>query len=179
MPASRPDGGGALAAAADRGGAIGRFVILGVLGSGGMGRVYSAYDPHLDRKIAIKLLRAAAMRGDAADAQTRLLGEAQAMAKIDHPNVVKVHEVGTHGGQVYVMMELVEVARCGRGSLAGTRREIIDVLVQTGRGLAAAHAVGLVHRDFKPDNVLIAKDGSVRVTDFEIVGGGSSRGRPA
>jgi serine/threonine protein kinase len=153
-----------------RGGMVGRFVILGVLGSGGMGRVYSAYDPQLDRKVAIKLLRAAAVKGGE-DARVRLLREAQAMAKINHPCVVKVHEVGTQDGQVYVAMELVEGGTL-RSWLAGKHslREIIDVLVGAGRGLAAAHGAGLVHRDFKPDNVLIAKDGSVRVTDFGIVG---------
>jgi eukaryotic-like serine/threonine-protein kinase len=175
-PPPRPAG--APAAGIDRGGMVGRFVILGVLGAGGMGRVYSAYDPQLDRKVAIKLLRAAAVRGGE-EAQTRLLREAQAMAKINHPSVVKVHEVGTHHGQVYVAMELVEGGTL-RSWLAGkhTQREIIDVLVGAGRGLAAAHAAGLVHRDFKPDNVLIAKDGSVRVTDFGIVGVAGPPGAP-
>ncbi|HWO20569.1 MAG TPA: serine/threonine-protein kinase [Kofleriaceae bacterium] len=161
---------GAHEAAPVRGGTIGRFVLLGELGSGGMGHVYSAYDPHLDRKVALKLLRASMMRG-ATDGQARLLREAQAMAKINHPSVVRVHEVGTHDGQVYLAMEFVE-----GGTLRAyletrhPQREIIDVLVQAGRGLAAAHAVGLVHRDFKPDNVLMDKDGSPRVTDFGIVG---------
>ncbi len=169
---------GAAAAEPARGGMVGRFVILGVLGSGGMGRVYSAYDPQLDRKVAIKLLRATAGRGGE-DARARLLREAQAMAKINHPSVVKVHEVGTQDGQVYVAMELVEGGTL-RSWLAGqhTLRETIDVLVGAGRGLAAAHAVGLVHRDFKPDNVLIAKDGSVRVTDFGIVGVAGAPGAP-
>jgi tetratricopeptide (TPR) repeat protein len=153
------------------GGAIGRFVLLGVLGSGGMGHVYSAYDPHLDRKVAIKLLRAAALRGGADDARARLLREAQAMAKINHPNVVKVHEVGTYEDQVYVAMEFADGGTL-RTWLAGEHAlpELLEVLVQAGRGLAAAHAVGLVHRDFKPDNVLLARDGSVRVTDFGLVG---------
>src|SRR5687767_10200926 len=82
-----------------RGDSIGRFIVLGVLGSGGMGVVYSAYDPHLDRKVAIKLLSGVAMRSG--DASVRLLREAQAMAKINHPNVIKVHEVGTYGDQVF------------------------------------------------------------------------------
>src|SRR5205814_4333882 len=87
-----------------RGDSIGRFVVLGVLGHGGMGVVYSAYDPHLDRKVAIKLLGAAAKRLGR-DARMRLLREAQAMAKIKHPNVITVHEFGTHGDQVFVAME--------------------------------------------------------------------------
>ncbi len=153
------------------GDAIGRFLILGMLGSGGMGHVYSAYDPQLDRKVAIKLLRAEMLREEVADAHTRLLREAQAMAKINHPNVLKVHEVGSYQDQVYVAMELADGGTL-RAWLAGRRtlREILDVCVQAGRGLAAAHAAGLVHRDFKPDNVLMGKDGSVRVTDFGLVG---------
>ncbi|HUS30394.1 MAG TPA: serine/threonine-protein kinase [Kofleriaceae bacterium] len=151
-----------------RGNSIGRFVVLGVLGSGGMGVVHSAYDPHLDRKVAIKLLSGAAMRTQ--DAAIRLLREAQAMAKINHPNVIKVHEVGTHGEQVFIAMEFADA-----GTLRGwlkekhSREEILAVFAEAGRGLAAAHSVGLVHRDFKPDNVLMSKDGSIRVTDFGLV----------
>jgi serine/threonine protein kinase len=151
-----------------RGDSIGRFVVLGVLGEGGMGVVYSAYDPHLDRKVAIKVLRPDVM--SVGDAHARLLREAQAMAKIDHPNVVHVHEVGMLGEQVYVAMEF-----CDGGTLRAwltttrTRDAIIECFVQAGRGLAAAHAAGLVHRDFKPDNVLLAKDHTVRVTDFGLV----------
>ncbi len=153
-----------------RGDAIGRFVVLGVLGAGGMGLVYSAYDPHLDRKVAIKLLHGGAA-SSAADARTRLLREAQAMAKINHPNVIKVHEVGMLGEKVYVAMEFAEGGTV-RAWLHGQRRglpQILDTFVQAGRGLAAAHAAGLIHRDFKPDNVLLAKDGTVRVTDFGLV----------
>jgi eukaryotic-like serine/threonine-protein kinase len=152
-----------------RGGMLGRFVLLGELGSGGMGHVYSAYDAHLDRKVAIKLLRTS-MRGGVADARARLLREAQAMARINHPNVIKVHEVGTHEDQVYVAMEFADAGTL-RDWLARphSQHEIIDVIVQAGRGLAAAHAAGLVHRDFKPDNVLLSRDGSVRVTDFGLV----------
>ncbi|HEY3808065.1 MAG TPA: tetratricopeptide repeat protein [Kofleriaceae bacterium] len=153
-----------------RGDAIGRFVVLGLLGSGGMGLVYSAYDPHLDRKVAIKLLRRSSPT-TTDDPRARLLREAQAMAKIDHPNVVRVHEAGMYGEQIYVAMEFVDAGTL-RTWLKERRtlREIIDVFAKAGRGLAAAHAVGLVHRDFKPDNVLMASDGGVRVTDFGIVG---------
>jgi tetratricopeptide (TPR) repeat protein len=153
-----------------RGDQIGRFVVLGVLGAGGMGVVYSAYDPHLDRKVAIKLLSAEALA--AADAHTRLLREAQAMAKIHHPNVIVVHEVGTLGEQVYLAMEFADGGTL-RDWLTREKREtrdVLEVFLQAGRGLAAAHAVGLVHRDFKPDNVLLSSDGTVRVTDFGLVG---------
>jgi eukaryotic-like serine/threonine-protein kinase len=171
-----------------RGDAIGRFVALGVLGTGGMGVVYSAYDPHLDRKVAIKLLNAEALAGSAEDLRARLLREAQAMAKIRHPNVVTVHEVGTLGEQVYVAMEFCDggtlrawlgddrsAAATAVGGAEGRRverrdwRAIVELFMQAGRGLAAAHAAGLVHRDFKPDNVLLAADGSARVTDFGLV----------
>ena len=152
-----------------RGDSIGRFVVLGVLGAGGMGVVYSAYDPHLDRKVAIKLLRAEA-RSSAIDAGTRLLREAQAMAKIDHANVIKVHEVGTLGEQVFVAMEFADGGTL-RDWLSERHppRAILEQFAQAGRGLAAAHRAGLVHRDFKPDNVLLTRDGSARVTDFGLV----------
>ena len=152
-----------------RGDSIGRFVVLGVLGEGGMGVVYSAYDPHLDRKVAIKLLRTAPEL-DGIDARSRLLREAQAMAKINQVNVIKVHEAGTFNDQVYVAMEFADGGTVRDWlKTPRSRREILDVFVAAGRGLAAAHAVGLVHRDFKPDNVLLGKDGSVRVTDFGLV----------
>jgi hypothetical protein len=153
-----------------RGDSIGRFVVLGVLGSGGMGVVYSAYDPHLDRKVAIKLLGSAAVK-QGEDATVRLLREAQAMAKINHPNVIKVHEVGTHGDQVFVAMEFADAGtlRDWLKQQPRSRHEILEVFAAAGRGLGAAHAVGLVHRDFKPDNVLMSTDGSIRVTDFGLV----------
>ncbi|MEZ4360132.1 MAG: serine/threonine-protein kinase [Kofleriaceae bacterium] len=152
-----------------RGDTVGRFVLLELLGEGGMGQVFAAYDPHLDRKVAIKLLRASATAGS--DARARLLREAQAMARISHPNVITVHEVGVVGAQVYLAMEFAD-----RGNLRDwllvprPYTEIVEVFAQAGQGLAAAHSAGLVHRDFKPDNVLLTRAGGVRVTDFGIVG---------
>jgi eukaryotic-like serine/threonine-protein kinase len=150
----------------DRGQTINRFVVLGLVGRGGMGEVYAAYDPELDRKVAIKLLRTR----DAVEGKSRLLREAQAIAKLQHPNVVVVYDVGTHGDNVFIAMEFVE-GRTVNGWLQSarrTRREILDVYVAAGRGLAAAHAAGLVHRDFKPDNVMVTNDGQVRVMDFGL-----------
>jgi tetratricopeptide (TPR) repeat protein len=151
-----------------RGEQIARFVVLDVLGEGGMGVVYAAYDPNLDRKVAIKLL-AASMHSE--EARLRLLREAQAMARIDHPNVLRVHEAGTFGDQVYIAMEFAAGGTL-RDWLGGGNRtidEIITLYAAAGRGLAAAHAAGLVHRDFKPDNVLLT-DAGPRVTDFGLVG---------
>ncbi len=149
------------------GATIGRYVLERQLGVGGMGVVYAAHDPELDRPIAIKLLRPG--RSDAAH-RLRLQREAQAAARVTHPNVVVVHDVGVHGGQVYVTMELVRGATL-RASVGRRRswREGIALILDAGRGLAAVHAAGLVHRDFKPDNVLVGDDGRVRVTDFGMV----------
>src|SRR5579884_3461145 len=135
-----------------RGASIGRYVVLGLLGRGGMGEVYAAFDPDLDRKIAVKLLRA---RGaNTADGRTRLLREAQAIARLSHPNVVVVFDVGTFRDSVFIAMEFVEGNTLGYWLEAAPRRwrEVLDVFLAAGRGLAAAHAAGLVHRDFKPDN---------------------------
>ena len=152
-----------------KGASIGRYIILGPLGRGGMGEVYAAYDPELNRKIAIKLLRA---RGGAStvDGHTRLLREAQAIARLSHPNVVVVYDVGTFQETVFIAMEFVEGHTLGYWLQAKQRswREVIDVFLLAGRGLAAAHAAGLVHRDFKPDNVMITKGGEVRVMDFGL-----------
>jgi predicted Ser/Thr protein kinase len=145
---------------------LGRYRIERELGTGGMGVVYAAFDPDLERRVALKLLRS----GPTEEARTRLLREARAMAKLSHPNVVAVYEVGTHEGTDYVAMELVDgdsLATWLREAERG-RREVIDALVAAGRGLAAAHAVGLVHRDFKPHNVLRAKTGHIKVTDFGL-----------
>ncbi len=146
---------------------VGRFLVVSTLGAGGMGVVAEAYDPELDRRVALKLLRSDHNR---LDSQARLLREAQAMARLSHPNVVQVYEVGTIGDQVFVAMELVRGTTLGAWLAAERRgwREILRVFIDAGRGLAAAHAAGLVHRDFKPDNVLLAADGRVCVADFGL-----------
>ena len=155
-----------------RGTALGRFVVLGLVGRGAMGEVYGAYDPELDRKIAIKLLRPrAGGSGDGADNRTRLMREAQATAKVSHPNVVVVYDAGTFGDRVFIAMEFVEghTLRFWLQVQERTWHEILDVFLAAGRGLAAAHERALVHRDFKPDNVMVtAPGGQVRVMDFGL-----------
>ena len=156
-----------------RGVAVGRFVVIGPVGVGGMGAVFAAYDPQLDRKVAIKVLHPNAAGRTEGHARGELLEEGQAMARVMHPNVVAVHEVGTFGSTVFIAMEFVD-GHDLRVWLREERRptaEILRVLVDAGRGLAAAHAVGLVHRDFKPDNVLVARDGCAKVTDFGLARG--------
>ncbi len=151
------------------GSSIGRYRVLDCVGMGGMGVVYAAYDPELDRRVAVKLLRRDDRGSD--DARSaRLVREAQSLAKLTHPNVITVHDVGTWNEQVFVAMEFVDGGTLKSWMRTGARTwpQIRDVLVAAGRGLAAAHAAGLVHRDFKPDNVLIGSDGRVRVTDFGL-----------
>jgi tetratricopeptide (TPR) repeat protein/predicted Ser/Thr protein kinase len=160
---------------------IGRYVVLSLLGRGGMGVVVAAYDPELDRKVALKLLRPRG--GSASAARTRLQREAQALAKLDHPNVVGVHDVGVHHEQLFVAMEFVDGRTLGDwlpgdGQKPRPWREVVRVFVEAGLGLAAAHEAGLVHRDFKPDNVMIGDDGRVRVMDFGLARSESSDERP-
>jgi eukaryotic-like serine/threonine-protein kinase len=151
-----------------RGTEVGRFLILELIGAGAMGMVYAAYDPRLDRKIALKLLRSEAAAVEVPLLRSRLLREAQAMARLVHPNVVTIHDVGESGELVYIAMELVRgrSLRSWLDERPRPWREVLEVYLQAGRGLAAAHRAGLVHRDFKPDNVLIADDGRVLVSDF-------------
>ncbi|MEZ4430265.1 MAG: serine/threonine-protein kinase, partial [Nannocystaceae bacterium] len=148
---------------------IGRFVVLGRLGEGGMGTVFSAYDNDLDRKVAIKLVRPTLR--ERFGSRARVLREAQAMARISHPNVVQIYEVGEYERLVYVAMEFVKGETLGAWIERGgprSRQELLDAFIAAARGLAAAHAAGVVHRDFKPDNVLIGEDGRVLVVDFGI-----------
>jgi tetratricopeptide (TPR) repeat protein/predicted Ser/Thr protein kinase len=151
-----------------RGAVLGRYVVIDKLGQGGMGVVLSAYDPELDRKVALKLVRS--LQGDGAvELQQRLLREAQAVARLAHPHVITVFDVGTVDGRLFMAMEFIEGPTL-RKWLARSRswREVCAVFQQAGQGLAAAHAAGLVHRDFKPDNVLVDARGRVRVTDFGL-----------
>jgi aminoglycoside phosphotransferase (APT) family kinase protein len=149
------------------GSVVDRYVIIEALGVGGMGVVYTAYDPRLDRKIALKLLRPD--HGTCPERAARLEREAQTLARLRHPNVVAVHDAGTFDDQVFVAMELVEGTTL-REWLVTRRswREIVDMFLQAAHGLSAAHAAGLVHRDFKPDNVLIGRDGRAQVADFGL-----------
>ena len=155
-----------------RGITIGRYVVLGLVGRGAMGDVYSAFDPDLDRKVAIKLLRV--KRGDSAgglDGKTRLLREAQATARLSHPNVVVVYDVGTYKDSVFIAMEFIEGGTLNFWLHAQPRgwRETLRTFLAAGRGLQSAHEANLVHRDFKPDNVMVRFDGTVRVMDFGLV----------
>ena len=152
---------------------IERFTLLKKLGQGGMGTVYAAYDGLLDRKVAVKVVRADRRQATEGIVSPRdqLLREAQAMARLAHPNVVAVYEVGELGEDIYVVIELVDGTTLNEWLKERTRswREIVAAFVQAGRGLAAAHDAGLVHRDFKPPNVLVGRDGRIQVTDFGVV----------
>ncbi|HEY8211771.1 MAG TPA: serine/threonine-protein kinase [Myxococcaceae bacterium] len=151
-----------------RGTAIHRYLVVHLLGQGGMGVVYSAYDAELDRKVALKLLRPQALGGSGGHA--RLLREAQAMAKVSHPNVIAIHDVGSFENQVFMAMDLVDGSTLARWVKEKERtwQAVTSAFLDAGRGLAAAHAAGLVHRDFKPQNVLVGRDGRVFVTDFGL-----------
>src|SRR5262245_1019416 len=136
---------------------FGRYVLLERIGKGGMGVVHRAYDPELDRRVALKMVRVDVRAGSpdsdaptrALEARERLLREARAMARVAHPNVIPVHDVGSLGDEVFVAMELVDGPVLGAwlGERPRRWREILDVFLQAGRGLAAAHRAGLVHRD--------------------------------
>ncbi|MFT3710380.1 MAG: serine/threonine-protein kinase [Archangium sp.] len=164
---TRAEGAGGAGTGLTRGATLGRYVLLEKLGAGGMGEVFAAYDPQLDRKVAVKLLRGGALSAE--EGKARLLREAQAMARLQHPNVIAVHDVGVLNDRVFVAMEYVDGE-----TLADWLRqprewdEVVRIFTQAGTGLAAAHRAGLVHRDFKPDNVLIGSDGRPRVLDFGL-----------
>ncbi len=179
-PVAPPPGSGPLAV----GGRFGRYTIQGELGQGGMGQVYLAYDTHLSRPVALKVLRPAvtttASMGDMA------LREARAIAQLSHPNVVAVYDAGLEEGLLFIAMEYVPGQSLGAW-LASERRDagqIASVLRQAGHGLIALNEAGLVHRDIKPDNVLVGADGRVRITDFGLAqfgagGDGLYAGTPA
>jgi eukaryotic-like serine/threonine-protein kinase len=152
---------------------IGRFFLLEQLGAGAMGEIYAAFDEQLDRRVALKLVRHGSELTVKPD--ELLLREAQALAQVSHPNVVQIYEAGTHAGRLFIAMELIRGQTLTRwlGEVAGLprpqrQREILRSFIAAGRGLEAAHAAGVAHRDFKPDNVLVGDDGRVRVVDFGL-----------
>ena len=149
------------------GNTIGRYVVLERVGAGAMGQVFAAWDPQLDRKVALKLLKSAASSDEH---QARLLREAQTLARLSHPNVVTVFDVGRWESQRFMALEFVDGGSVRDWLKAQSRgaADVVRVFVQAGRGLAAAHQAGVVHRDFKPDNVLVRADGRAQVTDFGL-----------
>jgi len=153
----------------ERLGTVGRYQLEAELGRGGMGIVFRASDPDLDRPVAIKLVQAVPFaRYD--KLRTRLLREGKVLAKLTHPNVVRVYDCGQHEGEVYLAMELVEGATLRDWQGGRSRRSILDAYQQAARGLAEAHELEITHRDFKPDNVMVAGDGRVLVGDFGLAG---------
>ena len=146
---------------------MGRYILLDRVGQGGMGVVYRAHDPHLQRHVAVKLLRA---QGGAQSQAARLLREAQAMARLSHPAVVQVYDAGVADGQVFIAMEYVDGTTLLRWlhDQPHTWQEALHRFLAAGHGLAAAHAAGVVHRDFKPGNVLLSQSGRVVVGDFGL-----------
>ncbi|MGE0548448.1 MAG: protein kinase [Kofleriaceae bacterium] len=149
---------------------VGRYQLIAPLGAGAMGVVFEAHDPELDRRVAIKLLPASVAADRQSARQQRLAREARALARISHPNVVPVFDVATAGDRLFVAMELVE-GETLRAHIATAQlgmHERLALLGQAAHGLAAAHAAGVIHRDFKPDNVLVGRDGRVRVSDFGL-----------
>jgi tetratricopeptide (TPR) repeat protein len=161
-----PDGSGVFGS----GQRIDRYLVISKLGAGAMGVVLAAWDPKLDRKVALKLL--ADRGGGSSSARERLQREAQALAKLGHPNVVGVFDVGAHEDLLFVAMEFVAGQTLGAWmrSVDSPRpwKEVLAVFMPAGRGLAAAHGAGLIHRDFKPDNVMLGDDGRTRVMDFGL-----------
>ena len=160
---------------------VGRYRVLGKIGAGGMGVVYKAHDPDLARDVAVKLMNNDAVGdADTERARGRLVREARAMARLAHPNVIHVYDVGMVEDGVFIAMELVDGESLGAWMRAAPRpwKETLQMFIDAGRGLAAAHEAGVIHRDFKPENVLVGADGRVRVGDFGLAGGpGSETGR--
>jgi len=154
-----------------KGDALGRYLVLDQLGAGAMGVVYAAYDPELDRKIAIKVLRPHEGKGNRERRQERLVREAKAMRKLSHSNVGAIYDVGVHGDQVFLAMEFLSGGTLTDWVRAKKRPspEVVALFIEVGKGLGGAHAEGLIHRDFKPDNVLLDKNGVPKVVDFGLV----------
>jgi tetratricopeptide (TPR) repeat protein len=172
LPAPRPQPGEERAA----GTKLGRYTLLEPVGRGGMGIVYAAYDPQLDRRIALKVLRPRRGGVPRPRDRARLEREAQAMARLSHPNVITVHDVAESDGELYLAMEFVDGVTLKRWLEQSPRPwfDVVGVFLAAGEGLSAAHRAGLIHRDFKPDNVLIDAEGRVRVTDFGLARAGDA-----
>jgi eukaryotic-like serine/threonine-protein kinase len=170
-PAAATEAGAAADAAVGLapGSSVAKYRLDRVLGTGGMGVVWAAFDPDLERPVAIKVLRVV---DSVAALRTRLLREARAMARLKHPNILTVYEVGTDRNRDYIAMELIDGTDLdGWLETKPPRHEIFAALFAAGRGLAAAHDAGLIHRDLKPHNILRGRDGSVYVTDFGLARG--------
>ncbi len=167
--AARSAGTTAIAVAVDpeSAAAIGRYSLIEMIGRGAMGSVYIAHDPQLDRRVALKVVRDARFAED--EVRARLSREARAMARVTHPSVVRVYDAGELADGVFIAMELVDGDTLAQW-LAVPRpwRDIVKLFIAVGRGLAAAHAAGIVHRDFKPENVLVDRLGHPAVTDFGL-----------
>ena len=155
---------------------LGRYRLLDLRGAGAMGVVFRAHDPELDRTVALKLLR----HGEGTEAAARLRAEAQSLARVSHPNVVHVYDAGGASGCAFLVMEFVEGGslreRLRHGRLPWA--ELRPLFLEAAQGLEAIHAAGLVHRDFKPENVLIGLDGRARVTDFGLAQAGLGQPGP-
>jgi tetratricopeptide (TPR) repeat protein/predicted Ser/Thr protein kinase len=166
----------------DPGDKVGRYVILERVGEGGMGVVYAAYDPELDRRVALKILRGHGSRDRSDQDVARLLREARAIARVSHPNVIGVFDVDSVGDVMFIAMEYVEGPTLARWIRLGRRSvaEVLAIFCEAGQGLAAAHGVGIVHRDFKPSNVIVEGGRRARVLDFGLARAdpGSSRSEP-
>ncbi|MCH9687711.1 MAG: protein kinase [Deltaproteobacteria bacterium] len=149
---------------------FGRYRIDRLIGRGGMAEVFEGYDPELDRRVAIKRVRHVPPAAEGSAWRQALLTDARSAARIQHPHIVEMHDCGLHANELFVVMELVQGPTLAEWLTQADRgwREIVEMFVQAGLGLAAAHARGVVHRDFKPSNVLIGTDGRARVADFGI-----------
>ncbi|HWB75940.1 MAG TPA: serine/threonine-protein kinase [Nannocystaceae bacterium] len=158
-----------------RGDSIGRYLVLRAIGSGATGSVYAAWDPELDRRLAVKLLHPGEGKADD-DRRALLLREAKALARLDHPNIISIHDVGEHDGRVFLAMDFIDgetLARWQTRLRPGWER-VLGTYAQAGRGLAAVHAAGIVHRDFKPQNALVDARGRVRIVDFGLAASAGS-----